>query len=102
MVQKIVINTAYSFFGISDEAIKWLKDNNHKIGTKIEEEETYKNINRDDKSLVKVIEELGVDKASKPAARLKIIEIPEDIEWYIGGNDGGGERVIEKHRVWRG
>jgi len=99
MVQKIVINTVYSFFGLSDEAIQWLKDNNHKIGHKIEKEETYRNIDRDNESLVKVVEELGEDKASKPASKLKIVEIPDGVEWYMGGN-GGGEYIIEEHRTW--
>lgn len=38
-------------------------------------------------------------KADGKCAELKIIEIPDDIEWEIEEYDGW-EHVAEKHRVW--
>jgi len=49
--------------------------------------------------LIKVIEELGEEKASNVLAKLKIIEIPDDVEWEIYGY-GGVETIHEKHRIW--
>lgn len=54
---------------------------------------------RDDKDLIKLFEEMGSKKASGRYASLKIVEIPEDVEWEISDYDGL-EEVHEKHRVW--
>lgn len=32
---------------------------------------------------------------------LRIVEIPEDVEWYVFEADDGTESIHEKHRVWR-
>ena len=55
-------------------------------------------INRDDETLVKVVEELG-ESANGECAELKIIEIPDDVDWEIAEYDGV-EWVAEKHRTW--
>lgn len=49
--------------------------------------------------LVQVVEKLG-DKASLPTvSNLKVIEIPDDVEWVIEDYDGI-ETVHEAHRSW--
>lgn len=30
----------------------------------------------------------------------KVIEIPDDVEWYIHSSEDGSESIHEKHRVW--
>ena len=55
-------------------------------------------IKRDDPALVKTVEDLG-EKANGRFAELKIVEIPDDVEWEITEYDGL-EQVEEKHRVW--
>ena len=55
-------------------------------------------IERDDPDLIKVVERLGVA-ANGRCAHLKIVEIPDDVEWEIDEYDGV-ERVDEKHRSW--
>lgn len=55
-------------------------------------------IPRDDLDLIKVIEELGSEANGKYAS-LKIIEIPDNIKWYINEYDGN-ETVEEEHRSW--
>ena len=57
-----------------------------------------RDIARDDPYLVKVVELLGV-KANGSCAKLKVIEIPTDIEWEIEKYDGI-EWIAEKHRTW--
>ena len=50
------------------------------------------------KEKIQVVEELG-EEANTPASKLKIVEIPDDVEWEIEEYDGI-EWVAEKHRVW--
>ena len=57
-----------------------------------------RDIARDDPALVLMIEELG-EKANGRFAKLKIVEIPDDVDWYIEEYDGS-EHVAEKHRTW--
>lgn len=56
-------------------------------------------IDRDDETLVQVVEELGKE-ASGFCADLVIVEIPDDVEWEITEYDGN-ETVEEVHRSWR-
>lgn len=48
---------------------------------------------RDDVNLVKAVEEIKPD-------GLKVVEIPDDIKWYIHESDGGFESIEEVHRYW--
>lgn len=54
---------------------------------------------RTDEDLIEVIEELG-EEASTNVSTLKVVEIPDDVEFEINDYDGI-ESVHEKHRVWR-
>lgn len=49
--------------------------------------------------LIQVVEELG-DKANGRCARLKIVEVPDDVKWEIDEYDGN-ETIEEEHRSWR-
>lgn len=53
---------------------------------------------RNDPDLVALVEELG-EKANSRYSRIKIVEIPDDVEWTIEEYDGN-EWVAEKHRIW--
>lgn len=53
---------------------------------------------RTDPKLIQVIEELG-KKANGSCADLKIVEIPDDVDWEIDDYDGS-ETIHEKHRSW--
>jgi hypothetical protein len=55
-------------------------------------------IERNDPFLIKVIEELG-DKANGKHCKLKIVEIPDGVDWEIDEYDGL-EKISEKHRIW--
>ena len=55
-------------------------------------------IERNDPVLVEVVEQLG-DLASSRYGKLKIVEVPDDVKWYIHDYDGI-ESVYEKHRIW--
>lgn len=73
-----------------DKLPEWEKDEKHFLVSKIP---------RDDPILIQVVEELG-EEANGIAAELKIVEIPDDVEWVIEEYDGK-EWVAEKHRIWK-
>ena len=59
----------------------------------------YRDIERNDTDLIKVIEMLGCEKASGELSKLSIVEVPDDIQWEIDDYDGM-ESVHELHRSW--
>jgi len=93
---KVVVNTCYGGFGLSDEA---LAEYNKRAGTDYEWD---RDIARDDKHLVAIVEELG-DEAHGLGAKLGITELPDDVagKWHIDEYDGA-EHVAENHRTWYG
>lgn len=56
-------------------------------------------LSRTDPLLIQTVQELG-DKANNKFSKLKIVEIPDDVDWYINESEEGLESVHEKHRVW--
>ena len=57
-----------------------------------------RDIPRDDAALIQVVQELG-DAANGSCADLKIVEVPDEVDWYVEEYDGN-EWVAEKHRTW--
>ena len=57
-----------------------------------------RDILRDDKDLIKAIEELGTE-ANGDYADLKIVEIPDGTAWQLDDYDGN-ETIHETHRTW--
>ena len=84
---KIVINNCYGGFGLSEKAMEYLNV------------EYDRDLDRADIKLVECVEKLK-DEANGNYAELKVVEIPDDVEWTIEEYDGI-EWVAEKHRVWR-
>jgi len=113
-MRKIVINCDFGGFSLSDKVISRMRELGSKeakecilVGEKHENGEIYKNdkdwnyidVSRDNPILIKAIEEIGVKKSSGEFACLKIVEIPDDVEWEIE-EFNGIEHVREKSRVW--
>ena len=85
---KVVINTCFGGYRLSEEACQYLNTKN-----------VYEYIDdRTNSKLVKCIETLG-EKASGIFADLHVVEIPDDVNWYIDEYDGK-EIIREKHRIW--
>ena len=61
--------------------------------------ETGRGINREDPLLIQVIKELKKE-ANWRCAKLKIVKIPDDVEYIIEEYDGL-EHIAEKHRTWK-
>lgn len=57
-----------------------------------------RDVARDDPVLVQVVEEMGQDAWGR-FAELKVVDIPDDVQWEIAEYDGW-ESVHEVHRVW--
>ena len=89
---KIVINTCYGGFGLSKEALALY---NERAGTAIKYED---DIKRNDLILIEIVEQLG-EAANGGFAKLKVVKIPDDVQWQIEEYDGV-EWVAEKHRIW--
>jgi len=88
----IVINACYGGFSLSHEG----KEQYEKIAGK--NCDPY-DIARDDPNLIRVVQSLG-KRSWGACAELKIVQIPDDVEWEIEEYDGI-EWVAEKHRIWR-
>jgi hypothetical protein len=90
---KIVINACHGGFGLSAEALNKYRE----LG--ITDPNFYsRSIPRDDAHLIAVVELMG-SAADGEYADLKIVEIPDDVNWYIEEYDGC-EWVAERHRTW--
>ena len=90
---KVVINTCFGGFGLSKEAYEFLGIEWDKFGYKYNDDDK-----RTDEKLIKCVETLGV-KANGSCASLKVVEIPDDVNWYIDEYDGM-ETIEEVHRRW--
>ena len=88
---KIVINKCYGGFGLSEVA---LTRYNNETGNNKQDWD----IRRDDPVLVSIVEELGEDSWGG-YSKLKVVEIPDDVEWQIDEYDGM-EWIAETHRTW--
>jgi len=97
---KVVINSRHGGFSLSQEAVflyetlmgKLFDQYSMPLGM-------YDPEFRSDPLLIKTIEILGEESSSGEFATLKIIEIPDNIDWQIEEYDGL-EWIAEKHRVW--
>ena len=89
---KVVINKCFGGFGLSVEAYKFLNIPWDGCGH-------YFIDDRSNPALVKCVEALGDKAGGEFESRLKVVEIPDDVEWEID-EYGGVEWVIEKHRTW--
>ncbi len=110
---KIVINSDYGGFSLSDLAIEIYADRkgiklkkekipfgNITLFTNVVTNEDFesRDIERNDPVLVKIVEELG-SKSFGFAANLKIVKVPDDVDWEVVQYDGL-EHIAEKHRTW--
>jgi hypothetical protein len=89
---KIVINNCWGGFGLSDQAVEMYRELSGK------EDFSEFTMERDDPILIQVVETLGED-ADGRYSELKVVEIPDDVDWYIHDYDGM-ETIRESHRSW--
>lgn len=108
---KLVINRCHGGFGLSFEACKLIAERKGwTLATDDYDQEYFipelgkdqrldpHDLERTDPDLIAVVEELGSE-ADGHYAELKVVNIPDDISWYIHEYDGM-EKVCENHRSW--
>jgi hypothetical protein len=93
MTTRIVINTRYGGFSMSKEAIAMYQK---LAGKEVKLSTVF--YTRNDPVLVQVVETLG-KRANGAYSDLKIVDVPDDVEWEIQEYDGK-EWIAEKHRTW--
>lgn len=82
---KVVINTMFGTFGLSEEALGMLK---HRTGESVCSYDYYDKEKRTDKNLVEVVEALG-NKACSRGADLVVVNIPnKSTDWDLEEYDG--------------
>jgi hypothetical protein len=114
---KIVINCDWGGFGLSEEACKemnaygcWMspppkpgqerwEGTDDEYVEWIDDRVFDKDIPRDDPKLVELVETRGSEWCSGANAKLKVVEIPDGVDWLISNYDGK-ECVEERHRCW--
>ena len=90
---KVVINTQFGGFGLSEAALDEYKN----LKGITDENFWYYDIPRDCPVLVAMVERGDAD---GEYSDLKVVEIPDGVNWYIE-EYGGLEHVAERHRTWR-
>lgn len=119
---KVAINRCFGGFGLSDKAFEMLltkkgiafesRDSGSSfLGTEyytaghlgdndfyLAKHEHYSD--RADRHLIEVLEELG-EEADDWASDIVIVEVPDEVQWFISEWDGM-EHVAECHRKWYG
>jgi len=112
---KIVYSPTYGGFGLSEEAVRRLREleNPWAVKVKLPGETNDKMTNlifgmgfngchdipRDDQDLISIVQLMGTVAASGRFAMLKIVDIPDDVQWEVEDYDGN-EWIAEKHRTW--
>ena len=100
---KIVINKDFGGFSVSKAVFDELNFqwdsygyiNNDSFGIKSDNSFEYRKHPR----LIAAIEKIGKEKANGKYANIDIVDIPNDVEWYINDYDGF-ETIHEVHREW--
>lgn len=113
-MRKIVINKSYERFCVSHKAFLRLRELGQQEALEEADQGVYwpeaaapreprlnqcgTLVPRDDDKLVRVVEELRAE-ANGHCAELKVVTIPDDVQWVITESNGI-EHVSEVHRTW--
>lgn len=92
----------YNYYSVPENEYNVIYENDKKQGNYAKSNALCLNSNdipRDDIDLIAVLETLGVNNFAGAYAALKIVEIPDGVDWEIEEYDGK-EWVAEVHRTW--
>lgn len=117
-MQRIAINRSIGGFGISTKAFLWLIEHGSEAArsdwelmaeSRAETQKIYGDdwrpdwhvspLEPNDPLLLQCLDELG-QAAWGEGREIKIVEIPDGVEWDIGESEEGYQWVYEKHRIW--
>jgi hypothetical protein len=91
---KVVINNCHGGFGLTDSALDEYKNRKNITDPAF----YYYDIPRECPVLVALVEEYGAS-INGAFSALKVVEIPDGVNWYIEEYDGL-EHISERHRTW--
>jgi len=99
---RVVLNKCHGGFEISERCAEFLRVH----GWDVTANEVNYEYDLDDQKylrthpmLIRAIEELGKSAWNEDVSDLKIIEVPNEVNWHIEDYDGE-EWVAEDHRTW--
>jgi hypothetical protein len=92
---KVVINRKYGGFQVSPEQLLIYRE---LAGIPNHVNLSCYDIERTDPFLIQAVEQT-LEKEGTTFSKLKIVEIPDDIEWDVQDYDGC-EWIAERHRTW--
>jgi len=92
---KIVINTVHGWFQLSYEATKLVEDEEVSFFSGEDHQM------RTHPKLVAAVEKLGDLASQKPGCLLRVVTIPDDVDWMILADDGK-EYIVDRKRTWNG
>jgi hypothetical protein len=113
LTHKIVVNTQYGTFGVSKKAYEKLLGLNNKYALQYkklserfpkeykDESSLCRNIPRDDEDLLKVILELGNKQTSGAWSLLRIISIPDGVQWRIEEYENREQVVVNDKEIYK-
>ncbi len=100
---KILINTCYGGFSVSKKLYEALglvwEDYGYLENKDFDIVKDHPSVYRSHPRLIEAVETLGLEASSGPYVQLKIVEIPDNISWYLNDYDGI-ESIHETHRSW--
>ena len=98
---KIAINTDWGGFSLSIEALKYLgiKPSKREDGSDYWAHWHFNDDDRANPMLIQAIEVLSPAVCNGPGADIKVVEIPDDVDWEIHDYDGR-ETIHEIHQTW--
>jgi len=82
---------------IDQDEIYYLYNNENVVTSEDSDDLYLQSIDRSDCRLIMALEEMP-DEMEK--CELKIVEIPDAVDWYIEEDDSGYEWIAERHRTW--
>ena len=98
--KKVVLNASYGGFSLSKTVKKQYREANGIVNKQDERWKFTHNVERDDPSLIQIIESVGLDNAAGARMTLRIAEIPDDVPSWSIIEDDGMEWVAEKHQIF--
>jgi len=106
-MQRILISTAIGGFALNRFGLAYLADNGCALSAAELAQPTIGfNVNyypcfvaRDHPLLLQMFEHLG-EAALNEGSTAEIIEIPDEVVWFIFESETGAEAIHEQHRVW--
>lgn len=88
---KVAVNHCYGGFSVTKQVYDELGIEWDGYG--------YINLERSDPKLIEAIEKVGAKLSSGRCAKIEIVEIPDDVKYFIDEYDGY-ESIHEEHRSW--